>query len=270
MLIMIPSRGRSGVLAVSTLSHLPDTRLANTVLWVHSSEYDEYKTALNQQPRFNSVSLIHSEYSTIGEKRRQMGQYAFDQCYAEFCMMDDDLDFLIRKKDDNFALRTQMPEETVGMLDTIQMYLRRGYAQVCISPREGNNRFGDGGPDELVNECTRGMRITAYRTKDFLSVEHDRVPVMEDFDVLLQLLRSGRKNIVLGYWANGQKKTNSAGGCSIWRTLELHNAAVEKMAELHPDFVKVRLKKNKTDADGFGTRKEVTVQWKRAYQSSQR
>ena len=260
MLIMIPSRGRSNVLATSTLAYLPDTLMSDTVLWVHSGEYDVYRAALDQQPRFESVTLVHSNYNTIGEKRHQMGLYALNAFQPEFCMLDDDLDFLIRKADDNFALRAQISTETHDMFEVISFYLKKGYAQVCISPREGNNRFGDGSPSELINECTRGMRITAYRTKDFLSVDHDRVPVMEDFDVLLQLLRSGRKNVVLGYWANGQKKTNSAGGCSIWRTLELHNAAVEKMAELHPAFVKVRLKQNKTDADGFGTRKEVTVQ----------
>jgi hypothetical protein len=37
------------------------------------------------------------------------------------------------------------------------------------------------------------------------------------------------------------------------------------MKELHPGFVTTRQKKNKTDADGFGSRTEVTVQWKQAW-----
>lgn len=267
MKIMIPSRGRAHEVHSSTLSRLPESVIQDTVLWVHSDEYDEYRSQLTGP--LESVELVHSQYSRIGEKREQMGRWCQDRGVEKFCMMDDDVDFLVRKSHDDWRLREALDFEIGEMLHHMEYWLGRGYAQVAISPREGNNRFGEGLKDELYADCTRAMRITAYSTRDFMSVEHDRVPVMEDFDVLLQLLRSGRKNKVLAYWANGQKMTNAPGGCSIWRTLDLHNGAVERMAELHPGFVKVREKQNKTDSEGFGTRKEVTVQWKRAYQSSQ-
>lgn len=272
MKIMIPTRGRADQLGTGTISRIPHSLIPETVLWTHSSEYELYREmAASHIGNLMDMGLQihHSSYTYIGEKRHQMGLWAWANGAEKFCMLDDDVDFLIRRDVDTWRLREALGHEANDMFRNLSNWLGRGYAQAAISPREGNNRFGEGSPDELFAECTRAMRITAYRTRDFLSVEHDRVPVMEDFDVLLQLLRSGRKNVVLAYWANGQAMTNAPGGCSIWRTRELHNEAAERLAELHPQFVRLREKQNKTDAEGLGTRKEVTVQWKRAFQSSQ-
>ena len=143
------------------------------------------------------------------------------------------------------------------------------YDHVGVSAREGNNRIGVGGLD-LRNDNTRTLRALAYRTDSFLGVVHGRVDVMEDFDVNLQILRGGGSNTSLHYWAQGQSMTNAPGGCSTYRTHEVHERSAEKLAELHPGLVRLRLKENKTDAGGFGTRKEVTIQWKKAYQEGQR
>jgi len=138
------------------------------------------------------------------------------------------------------------------------------FAHVGISGREGNNRVRD-----AWVENTRYMRFLAYRTDQYMACEHNRVTVMEDFDIALQMLRAGHPNKVYYMYAQGQAKTQSAGGCSVWRTHEVHNAGAERLAELHPGFVTVRQKQNKTDREGFGTRKEVTVYWKKAFASSQ-
>lgn len=267
MLITIPSRGRAQTLVSGTLSLIPPNLWPWTAVFTHPSELDEYREAVNFAG-FDGVGVWDVEYDTIGEKRLRIGECAKNGGHHKFVMLDDDIDFLVRKASDDWRLTAASEHDVGRMFRALDSYLD-DYAQVAISPREGNNRFGVGGPTDLVAECTRAMRITAYNVDDFLSVEHNRVRVMEDFDVLLQLLKSGRKNAVLGWWANGQKMTNAAGGCSIWRTREIHDEAVEKLASLHPEHVKVRLKQNKTDAEGLGTRKEVTVQWKRAYASSQ-
>jgi hypothetical protein len=138
--------------------------------------------------------------------------------------------------------------------------LLRDYAHVGIGVRGGNNNVGTGDAP-LLTENTRTMRALAYRTDDFLSVEHGRVQVMEDFDVNLQLLRRGLKNCCINYWCQDQKMTNAAGGCSGLRTHALHEAAAVRLAELHPGLVALRQKKNKTGGE-FG---EVTIQWKRAF-----
>lgn len=269
MLIAIPSRGRASGLRTGTLSRIPLGLMPQTIIFTHASEQSQYEAAVPEAMRNAGIRVVPLEYDNIAQKRLLIGKAVMDLGIEKFVMLDDDIDFLVRRGADDWRLREANGQEALEMFRAMDHHLDR-YAQVAISPREGNNRFGVGTAEELVHECTRAMRITAYRTRDFLSVQHNRVPVMEDIDVTLQLLSSGRANAVLAYWANGQKMTNAPGGCSIWRTHELHNGAANRLAELHPGLVTTRQKTNKTDRDGFGTRTEVTVYWKKAFAKSQR
>ena len=110
------------------------------------------------------------------------------------------------------------------------------------------------------------MRVLGYNLDMFDNVELGRVDVMEDFDINLQLLRQGKPSKISYYYAQGQKSSNAEGGCSEWRTIEVHNAWAEKLHALHRDFVKVVEKETKTAWNGM-PRKDVNVQWKRAYNS---
>src|SRR5262249_24492338 len=152
---------------------------------------------------------------------------------SRFIMTDDDVDFLVRKSEADWRLRAAAPDEVEAMLDFVQeMLVQRGAASVGISSREGNNRAGVGGPGGLVTWATRARRVLAYDTAAFLSVEHCRgTEGMEDFDVQLQLLRSGRPNCVLSYWANGQPQTQAPGGCAAWRTRETHERVAHRLKE---------------------------------------
>ncbi len=269
MHIYIPTRGRAkDLFTKSTFALIPEMLHDRVSLVVHDSELDDYvHEMMKEYNDCHRLLLTAGDYDGIAEKRLWIGEHARKEGHDKFVMLDDDIDFLVRKADDDWRLRAASGIEAIDMFAELEYRLDE-YAMVAISPREGNNRLGIGSQRDLVVENTRAMRILAFRTDDFLSVEHCRVPVMEDFDVTLQLLRSGRKNLVLGYWANGQKATNAPGGCSIWRTLELHNGAAERLAELHPQFVRTRIKENKTNNGGLERRTEVTVQWKRAFASS--
>lgn len=267
MRIYIPTRGRFGQLNDdSTMSRIPTYMHESVVLVVHPEEFDWYLDELQSGIYSDTgVSIIKADpYDNIAQKRRWIGEYAASLGEFSFVMLDDDIDFLVRKSPDVWNLRSATDDEVEFLFQKIEELLLQ-YAQVTVSGREGNNRYGEGTFDQLLVYNTRAMRITGYQTELFNKMEHDRVPVMEDIDVTLQLLRAGYANVLIAYYANGQKMTNAAGGCSIWRTHELHEAAANKLVELHPGLVRTRLKTNKTDADGFGTRTEVTVQWKKAY-----
>jgi len=202
----------------------------------------------------------------IGPTRHWIGEHAQSIGADKFVMMDDDIDFLVRKSADDWRLVAQTEEQTDEMFREIDHWLDT-YASVGISSREGNNRAGVGGPrdENMVAIATRVMRMFGCRTADWLEMEHGRVEVMEDFDLQLQLLRAGRGNCCLFYYANGQKMTNMPGGCSTYRSHEVQDTAARRLQELHGDrLVRLRQKQNKTDAAGLGTRTEVTIFWKKA------
>ena len=213
--------------------------------------------------KFPAVQVLSCPVDGISRVRQWIAQHAEAAGDEHFCMMDDDLGFLIRKQPGDWHLRAQTSLETMAMLVYIKELLSDKYAAVGVSPREGNNRF-----EECPNVNTRLIRVLAFRTKDFLACEHGRVTVMEDFDILLQLLRRGLPNAMTVNYAQGQKMTQESGGCSDYRSHEVHAVSATTLCSLHPGFVRLREKKNRSGG-AFGQRKEVTIYWKKAFESSQ-
>ena len=238
---------------------------------VRESEGDTYRRKLKQH--FPGVEVVETARVGIAATRQFIGElasYAREPC---FMMMDDDLKFMVRQSSSVWKLRQAEALDVTHMLQWVEVLLD-DYAHVGVSTRQGNNVGPRGvltGPPPLTVDCVRTLRCLAYRTDEFLECEHSRVPVMEDFDVNLQLLERGHMNTRVHYWCQDQRVTGEAGGCSEFRTHEMQDAAARRLVELHPGFVKLRMKKNKTQAPGdFNERTEVTVYWKKAWQSSQR
>lgn len=199
-------------------------------------------------------------YEGISKTRQYCGQVALGW---RFLMLDDDLTFFRRVSASDWHLKLphEVGDTAESMLNLISDSLRK-YVHVAVSAREGNNRL----PYEGL-ENARPLRALAYRKREFLEVEHGRVKIMEDFDVSLQLIKKGYKNLVISQWTHSQRQTQMAGGCSDYRTKELHAAEVEKFASLHPGLVKLRQKVNKTGGD-FGHRLEATIYWQKAYRQT--
>lgn len=270
MLIYIPSMSRSrrqDILSGPTADmDTPD--LGRTHYVVPSDEVLLYRETLDELG-MESVAVLACPERGIARTRLAIGEHARERGAKTFLMMDDDIRFLVRKSEESWHLRGTDKDDMAIMMQHVEWWLNRGYAHVGVSAREGNNHVGAGGMD-LRNDCTRTIRFLAYRTEDFLGVEHGRVEVMEDFDVNLQLLEQGKPNTCLHWWAQGQKMTNAPGGCSVYRSHDVHERSAHRLRELHPRHVRLRQKKNKTDAYGFGTRTEVTIMWKQCYEESKK
>lgn len=268
MLLFVPSLGRTlpHEIERGPLSRIPAEYQDRTRIVVPLGEGPAYSEALSR----HGLTWVRVEETPggvrgIGPTRHWIGLRARELGDDKFVMMDDDIDFLIRRSSQDWQLEAQRTEQTSMMFHDISLYLDT-YASVGISSREGNNRSGVGCVHDtnMVSVATRVMRMFGCRTADWLEMEHGRVDVMEDFDLQLQLLRAGRGNCCLFYYANGQKQTNSPGGCSTYRSHEVQDRSARRLQELHPEFVRLRQKQNKTDAAGLGTRTEVTISWKRA------
>lgn len=262
MRVYVPSRARSSVAISGTARYFFSEALAHLVTYV--VPYGEGRGYRECLPHYRVVETPQ-DVANIAQTRLFIGRLARDLDQSTFLMLDDDLKLLTRADAEGVKLRGQSTHDTAQMLYYVREALS-DHAHVGVSTREGNNRVGPGGW-LLRAECTRTLRALAYRTEDFLRCEHGRVPVMEDFDVNLQLLRRGLSNANLFFWSQDQAQTQAPGGCSVYRTKESHEAAARRLAELHPGLVKLRQKENKTGGE-FGSRTEVTIFWKKAYESA--
>ena len=263
--VYIPSMGRADKrLSLGPAAQMPEDWLVNYV--VPPAEEAKYRSALAARGLSRVGVMAAHDVSGIANTRLFIGKFAKRVGQPKFVMMDDDIKFYVRKSPDAFNLRYTKPEEVGEALTWIEISLD-DHAHVSLSAREGNNRADAGERVALTVNNTRTLRVLAYRTEEFLATEHGRVPVMEDFDVNLQLLRRGLSNAVSFWWAQGQRQTNEAGGCSTYRTHELHEAAARKLADLHPGFVRLRQKENKSGG-AFGHRTEVTIAWKKAFDAA--
>lgn len=229
-------------------------------------EWEQYTETV--QTIYPEVRVIGLNSVGIAQTRYEIGRWVDAKGDSTFVMLDDDIKF-IRRADPSTTKLVQIEHgDMSAMFATIRRQLGH-FCHVGVSARQGNNNVGVGSPDVLVERNTRLLRVLAYRTKDFLELEHGRVDIMEDFDITLQLLRKGKANINLYWWSQDQDMTNAPGGCSEYRTHQLHARSVLKLQELHPAFVKIVEKKNKTGGE-FGTRVEARIQWKAAYEEGVR
>ena len=216
--------------------------------------YERYDTQVK-------IHILPDHIHTIAPTR----QYILDNVGTsdKLCMIDDDLVFYKRRKDDCSKLADISPADlhrAFGLLDN-QLSL---FPHVGFASREGANR----NTEELVMN-TRIMRVLGYdrETLQVEKIRFDEMEVMEDFHVALSLLERGYENCILNNYAHNQGGSGSAGGCSHFRTPELHAANARKLHDLHPQFVAV-VEKTTRGSFGGGTRTDVKIQWKRALESS--
>lgn len=250
MKILVPTLSRAG--KVRVFRDIP-----NATLMVNPDQFCEYRAAYPD----TNIIILPRDCNGIAKVR----EYVVRKIGGKVLMLDDDLWFYTRRTDDEGKLLNAKPVEIQEMLGFIEQTLDT-YAHVGIAAREGFNRF-QGKGDIIENQ--RYIRAIGVNC-DMIpaDVDYTRVQVMEDFDVALQLLERGLPSAIITPWAQGQVQTQMAGGCSEYRTHENHERAAHKLAELHPGFVRLRQKVNKSGGE-FGTRTEVTIYWKKAFASSQ-
>lgn len=250
--VVIPTYGRPQQSRQHTLNALVADGVL-PVLVVQHREHEQYRWY--QGP----VHVLPPEIQTVAPTRDYLIHSEVWKS-RHVVMLDDDLHFFARRKDDPTKFRPLVPFELGRMLAQLEGMLDF-FPHVGIAPREGGNRNVE---DFLFN--TRILRVLGY-DREFLrrhKVTFAPMPVMEDFHVSLQLLKLGRDTLVMNRWCNNQAEgSDAAGGCSTYRTPALQADAAHLLAGLHAPYVKVVEKETKT-AWGGGTRTDVTIQWKKA------
>lgn len=247
MQIFIPTYGRSDNQV--TWNNLPTAVKFDTKLVVQHREAGKYE---------NYPTLILPEHiQSIGPTR----QHLVDNYGPYIIMLDDDLDFAVRRSDEPTKFRPAGDEDIHRMLEVMVQSLLEGYPLVGISAREGANY-----DTSQFKYNTRQMRVHGIKTDFFrdAKIRFDRMEFMEDFDVILQLLEMGFTNRVLNGWVHNQRGgSNAPGGCSSTRTLERHNEAAKALQQLHPKYVTLV---NKAGGNWGGDRIDVRIAWKKAFE----
>lgn len=175
-------------------------------------------------------------------------------------MLDDDLRFAVRRLDEPTKFAPAEDRHIEAALAYIDDALT-SVPMVGLGAREGGNRVTD-----LWVENTRIMRAFGLNRKYLREkqITFSPLKLMEDFHVNLQILESGKSTkLYNGVVTDQVGGSNSAGGCSTYRTPELQAASAALLASRHPGVVKV-VQKTTKGAWGGGTRTDVIVQWKQA------
>lgn len=247
MQILITTSGRSN--NQITWNNLPPSIQANTTLIVQNHERGLY-------PSY-PIRVLPPEIRTLSPTRDWCVENATDRF---ICLLDDDMRFFRRREDDRSKFLPATRADIIEMFEAIDNMLLV-YAHTGIAAREGANRNTQ---SRMFN--TRIMRLLAYDT-DIIKkhgFKFGKLPCMSDFHMTLELLKAKYPNAIENNWCNDQQTSDAPGGCSVYRTEEVHTYSAMKLAELHAPFVKTVVKKTKGAWKGR-ERTDVVIQWKRAY-----
>jgi len=258
--IIIPTLGRMDNQV--TYNSLPDKYKDITKFVVQTHEFAE----MNKRYA-GKVLELPSEINRIAPTREWIFNEFKDTRHIVF---DDDLEFVVKEPnpestpkwlsrkftekdfDDAFSLINNWMDEGIAFGGMLPVWVIPDISQWPI--RE-NQRM-------MTNWFFDGPRIPR-------DLEWNRVQAAEDFDINLQLLTRGFKNRQSAKYMVTCSATNAPGGCSTWRTLEVHNEAQIMLQKLWPDFVKIREKEVTSGPWKGHIKLATTIQHKKAYESSQ-
>jgi len=251
--IYIPTYGREG--NQKTYDNLPDKWKEIAYLVVHEDE-------------------VHSGYQTITCPVQGIGIAPVREWIAEhgqgirYAVFDDDLDFVYTRRDgEEGSSNSPLTEEQFDdMFNEMDEWMNQGYIHValdvCWNPPTRN-------VDSKINS-----RITTNIFYDGTKlpvedIDWTSLDIAEDYYVNLQLLTMGYENKVSLKYRTNPSSTQAKGGCSTFRTLDLHNRCMEKLRDKFPAYVQLREKVTKNSGDWSNKpRLAATISWKKAYESS--
>src|SRR6201981_2746776 len=158
-----------------------------------------------------TIEYVPKTHDGISRTREWiLDELAFQRDERYVLMVDDDMDFCYRPNMADPALETIKDlERFEAMFETLEQWLKEGFVHVGIGARQGSNHVF-----EPYRDVARMMNAYAYDTQALrdIGVKMGRVPVMEDFDLTLQLLRKGYPNRVSYQYVWNQRGSGAEGG----------------------------------------------------------
>lgn len=234
MIIYIPSRGRAGL--VTTPAALPKQLAKLCTIVVRHDEIEEYREA--------SPDLRYLVMPKGVEGISATRQWILDKAKGKYlCMVDDDITgFCFKPLSTKYGgIRRCKASKLVPAFKLLLSWVQSGkFAHVGISERYMAAR-----PSErpwFENNRMGQFTIWNLTLLKCLKLRFDRVPLMQDLDMNLQLLAHGYPSRVLTRVSFVAKPENYKGGCSIFRTTPFKMRACRKLANIHKGIIEVHLK----------------------------
>ena len=232
MKIVIPTYGRMNKqITLDSLSLLKE----HIWLVVRPEEEDEARK-IHHQVKVITYSVHHQ-----GDTLEWIVKHGFPG--ELIWMVDDDLTFLERVKHadplketcSNIGQRVK-PQIITEMWEMIQEYSKK-YVHGGISTTVAPTHF-DSLPHQLNSRyCTN--KWYDLSKIDVNRVDWSAVSAAEDFWVMLELYEQGHDFVNITKYGSSGSPTNSVGGCSTYRTVEVHNDSMNKLQARFPEWVKL-------------------------------
>lgn len=257
MRVVVPSMGRT--FDLRTIFDLWEAGLKPWI-YVPQREVNAYKIAC---PTGTHVVGVPDKIKGIALTRQYILDTFDSDLHESLVMVDDDLSFHVRRKDDETKFLPATPADIARLFRCFERQLKY-YAHVSMIGRQGGNRV------LADQECARPWHVFGFNVPEVKAAgaTFQKGLLQDDFDMTLQLLRAGLPNYILSGWAVNQHHGHGApGGAASYRTVEDHNKSILQLQKRHPEFVSVR-EKTYARNDPLGTRLEATIQWKKAFKSA--
>lgn len=224
----------------------PEEYWKKTFVCVRHEEVDQYKKVIN--PKATIVPL-HKSVDMNTTRNEMMS--LFD---GNVLMIDDDCVF---REYNGKNFDTSSSESIGRMFVEMEKLLNDGFVHASIAhPIIGNRMKG-----KLVYNsryyAVLGYNLTVMKK---LGIQF-RTKTMSDIEVALNLTKRGYPSAIITQWLIATQAQNK-GGCSVYRTSEIHNRCAKKLAKYYAPFVKV---KKAQSWKGMEQRLDVIASWKRLF-----
>lgn len=228
-------------------------------LFVEPQEEKEY----NKYKEIATIITLAENDMGVRFARKSVIDYFKQNFPAEIlCMADDDIDYFTQRtvKEKYWKMRKMTPEETKAMFIFNQAFLLRNpaYGQSTIS--FGGSNFLYDGEQKENTRCWAFMffNLETMRKYDINYDLANGYELFEDYDITLEMLHKGLKNISFYKWAFNTKFANEGGVQKFRYNSEKNAKSVKYMSEKWPDIVSPFFSKQHELP-------EVKVNWKKAY-----
>tara|TARA_R110000803_G_scaffold210835_1_gene284183 strand:+ start:48911 stop:49888 length:978 start_codon:yes stop_codon:yes gene_type:complete len=274
---VVNTRGRVDDKLQHTLKNIPQILRDNIYVVTIPEEVDSL-TELLDSLNISVLGVLGVSHNFLGQVRQDI----LDEFKCNVVFIDDMFTFHAREHSDTGIETTYMLKQiseknfTAEKRESIMIEMFEWVVEklnlscfgiVGISNRPSNNNIKF---DEVYNDRIGGFYGVNYDLYKSLknSPKFDDIVTKQDMYMILNFLTNGIPCVKSSKYAfNRSGGSNSKGGCSIYRNVQLMEHDAIELKNMFPNFVNLKDKpttsfKNVGDIKSF---KDVMVQWKKAY-----